>query len=173
MRPQLLALAGILTLAACQGPGQPAAPDFTVPTLEGGTFTLSQALGQGKPVVLFFMAYWCGTCLPEARALARLHRERGDQVVIVALDVDPTSMPEALAAFREAAGNPGYLWAFDRDNLVALAYRVTRLDTTVIVAPDGRIVYQDETPTSYETLAAQVARALRGVPRGALEERPR
>ncbi|WP_448594095.1 TlpA family protein disulfide reductase [Thermoflexus hugenholtzii] len=152
-----------LLLASCAGlgGGGAPAPDFTVPTLEGRTFTLSQALGAGKPVVLFFMAYWCGTCVPEARALARLHQRYGDQVVIVALDVDPTSTPEALAAFREAAGNPDYIWAFDQDNTVALAYRVTRLDTTVIIDPRGQIVFRDEAPTSYETLAAQVARILR------------
>ncbi|WP_322800062.1 TlpA disulfide reductase family protein [Thermoflexus sp.] len=147
-----------LVLVGCRG--EAPAPDFTVPTLGGGTFTLSRALGEGKPVVLFFMAYWCGTCIPEARALARLHQSVGDRVVIVALDVDPTSTPEALMAFREAAGSPDYVWAFDRENAVALAYRVTRLDTTVIIDPRGRIVFRDEIPTSYETLAAQVARIL-------------
>lgn len=155
-----LLLALVILAVACQRSSPPAAPDFTVPTLDGGTFTLSQALRQGRPVVLFFMAYWCGTCLPEARALARLHQELGDRVAILALDVDPTSTPEALAAFREAAGNPDYLWGFDRDNQVVLAYRVTRLDTTVIIGPDGRVAYRDEVPTSYETLAAQIARVL-------------
>ena len=151
-----------LVLAGCAGlgGGGAPAPDFSVPTLDGRMFTLSRALGESKPVVLFFMAYWCGTCVPEARALARLHARYGDQVVIVALDVDPTSTPEDLAAFREAAGNPDYIWAFDRDNTVALAYRVTRLDTTVIIDPQGRIVFRDEVPTSYETLATQMARIL-------------
>ncbi len=32
------------------------APDFTVPTLRGGEFTLSAQAG--KPVVLYVMAYW-------------------------------------------------------------------------------------------------------------------
>jgi len=155
-----LFLALALLAVACARPSLPTAPDFTVPTLDGGTFTLSQALRQGRPVVVFFMAYWCGTCLPEARALARVQRELGDRVVILALDVDPTSTPEALAAFREAAGRPDYQWGFDRDNQVVLAYRVTRLDTTVIIGPDGRVVYRDEVPTSYETLVAQIARVL-------------
>lgn len=51
------------------------APDFTAPTLGGGEFTLSAH--RGKPVVLFFMAYWCGTCVGEAQALAKLHNVTG------------------------------------------------------------------------------------------------
>lgn len=36
------------------------APNFRVPTLDGETFTLND--GRGKPAIIFFMAYWCGTC---------------------------------------------------------------------------------------------------------------
>lgn len=34
------------------------APDFSVPTLDGQTFTLSDALSQGKPAVIYFFATW-------------------------------------------------------------------------------------------------------------------
>jgi thiol-disulfide isomerase/thioredoxin len=54
----------------------PPAPDFTVPTLDGGTFTLSAH--RGKPVVIFTMAYWCLPCVLEAQALAKLHQRYGD-----------------------------------------------------------------------------------------------
>ncbi len=127
-------------------------------TLDGGTFTLSAQ--RGKPVILFVMAYWCGTCVPEAKALARLHRRYGDRVVIVALDVDPSSTPERLQAFRAQVGAPDYVWAFDRGNRVAQAYRVRSLDTTFIINQAGEIVYSDAYPTPYETLEAQIRRLL-------------
>lgn len=138
----------------------PPAPDFTVPTLDGGTFTLSEQ--RGKPVILFAMAYWCGTCVPEARALAQLRREYGDRLVIVALDLDPSSTPALLSRFRQFAGNPDYVWAFDRRGEVTQRYRIRALDTTIVVDPSGRIVYRDEYPTSYNQLKAVVEEVLGG-----------
>jgi peroxiredoxin len=143
--------------APMQGNG-PAAPDFTVPTLEGGTFTLSAQ--RGKPVILYIMAYWCGTCLPEARALGKLHQQYGDRLTILALDVDPSSTPEGLRQFRQYAGAPNYIWAFDRNNQVVQAYRIRALDTTFIINQAGEIVYSDAYPTSYGTLAAQITKLL-------------
>ncbi len=64
------------------------APDFTLPTLDGGRFTLSEQ--RGKPVIVFFMAYWCGSCIPEATALGKLQQEYGGRVSIVAVNIDPT-----------------------------------------------------------------------------------
>lgn len=151
----LLALRRPATRAPSSGPP---APDFTVPTLDGSTFTLSEHRGQ--LVVLFAMAYWCGTCIPEARALARIQQEFGDRVAIVALDVDPSSTPEALARFRQQAGNPDYVWAFDSGSRVTQAYRIRSLDTTFIINQAGEIVYSDAYPTSYGTLRTQIRNLL-------------
>ena len=141
-----------------QKSGGPPAPDFSVPTLNGGTFRLSDH--RGKPVVIFFMAYWCGTCVPEARALAQLHQKFGDRVTIVALDVDPSSTPERLQGFRAWVGEPDYIWAFDEENRVARAYKVRSLDSTVIINQTGEIVYSDAYPTSYQTLEEQIKKLL-------------
>ena len=136
----------------------PPAPDFTVPTLQGDTFTLSAQ--RGKPVILFAMAYWCGTCVPEAQALAQLHRRYGDRVRIVALDVDPSSTPETLQQFRKWVGEPDYVWAFDRDNRVVQAYQIRSLDTTIIINQAGEIIYTDAYPTPFETLEEQIKKLL-------------
>lgn len=37
-------------------------PDFTVSTLDGGTFTLSDALKEKDAVLVNFWATWCGPC---------------------------------------------------------------------------------------------------------------
>lgn len=126
------------------------APDFSVPLLDGGTFTLSEH--RGSPTVIFFMAYWCGTCIAEAQALAKLQAAYGDQVQIIAIDVDPSSTPEALAQFKHSAGNGDFFWAFDPGQRVAQTYQVRSLDTTVIVDANGVVVYRDEFPTPYRTL---------------------
>jgi thiol-disulfide isomerase/thioredoxin len=126
------------------------APDFSVPTLDGKTFVLSE--NRGKPTIILFMAYWCGNCIPEARALAQLKKEYGDHLNIIALDIDPSSTAENLEQFKQAADNGMYVWAFDRDLQVLSAYQVRALDTTLILDKNGIIVYRDEAPTSYDTL---------------------
>lgn len=134
------------------------APDFSVPTLDGGTFSLAEQ--RDRPAVVFFMAYWCPTCVPEARALQKLHEEYGDQVSILALDVDPSSSPDNLQGFLEWAGNPTYPFGFDGDNSVLKEYKVRSLDTTVIIDAGGNIVYRDTYPTSYKTLKAELEKLI-------------
>lgn len=134
------------------------APDFSVPTLDGGTFSLADQ--RGKPTVVFFMAYWCGTCVPEAQALDRIHQEYGDKVSILALDIDPSSSPQALQRFAQLAGSPNYTFGFDKDNTVLQKFKVRSLDTTIIIDADGNIVYRDSYPTPYKTLKAALEKVV-------------
>lgn len=153
--------AEVASQSSAPGPGVPLldtvgtelgeiAPDFSVPTLDGGTFTLAEQ--RGKPTIVFFMAYWCGTCVPEGRALAQLKQEYGDSLNIVALDVDPSSTPEALTRFKEMADNGPFTWAFDAGQKVTAAYEVAALDTTLILDREGHVIYKDQWPSPYQTL---------------------
>lgn len=137
--------------------GEPVA-DIMLPTLDDGTFRLSES--RGRPVVLYALAYWCGTCLPEARALGELHEKYGDRIQIVAIDVDPTSTPRALQAFKTQAGDPDYIWAFDADGVFAKTFGVRALDSTYIIAANGVLVYQDTVPTSYDVLEREIKNVL-------------
>lgn len=134
------------------------APDFTVPTLDGGKFRLSEQLG--KPTIIYFTAYWCGTCIPKAQELGQLFQEYNGRVNIIALDVDPTSTPELLDRFKRAAGNGAFVWAFDSDSKVAAAYQVNSLSTIIILDGEGRIVYRGQFPTSYAALKGELQKLL-------------
>src|SRR5207248_1602619 len=57
------------------------APGFSVPTLSGAAFVAPTH----RPTLLYFMAGWCGTCIPEAEALGRLERSVGQRAVLVAV----------------------------------------------------------------------------------------
>lgn len=120
---------------------------------DGSVFDLSQE--RGKVVALFFMAAWCPTCVPEAEALADLHKSYADKGLrILVLDVDQRETEGQLAGFRARTGTGEHLWAMDRDNQVARRYRVRALDTTIFIDRDGKVAYSDAYPTRYETLAA-------------------
>ena len=104
-------------------------------------------------VVLFFMAAWCTTCIPEARALNALYEEYGDRGLrVLAIDIDPRDTETQLARFRRLAGGGRYLWARDLAQNVIRTYGVRALDTTVIVDRTGNIAYTDAFPTGYERL---------------------
>lgn len=49
------------------------APDFTLPTFDGGTFTLSEH--EGSPVFVVFWASWCVPCQEEAPVIQKLWPE--------------------------------------------------------------------------------------------------
>ena len=120
---------------------------------DGSVFDISAE--HGNVVILYFMAAWCGTCIPEAQALAHIHETYADQGVRVLVpDVDVTESEGNLAGFRERAGNGEHLWAMDIDDQAARTYNVRRLDTTIFIDREGRVAYMDGSPTSYDVLAA-------------------
>ena len=90
----LIPLAGLLYFGITEDPYRPVesgepAPDFSLPSLAGGSVELAQF--QGKLVVLNFWATWCPPCVEEMPSLERLSRqgaERNLEVVTVSVDQD-------------------------------------------------------------------------------------
>ncbi len=127
------------------------APDFTVRTMGGGQFALADHAEQ--PTLILFMASWCYSCIYEAQNLGQVYAQYKDRGLnVIALDVQEGDTDADLQAFREAAGNPDYVWAFDDKYAVAQAYNVRTLDTTVLIDQAGKVVYYDQRPTPLEPL---------------------
>ncbi len=128
---------------------------FEVTTLDGEPFAVTAT--PAKPVVLYFMAAWCASCLPEAQALAELQQKYGhDQIDVLVLDVDPGDTAADIQAFREASGLSKH-WAHDAEGRVLKAFQVQALDSTIVIDRDGQIVYRDARPTSLAVLERTIA----------------
>ncbi len=180
MLSRLLLVLGVLALSAACKPSAPPltaapspnapsgqvvapvsdlAPELTIETLEGRTFRLSEQ--RGRPVVLFFTASWCASCIPEIGTLNRLYelyRDQGLQIVVVS--IDPGDTPADLQRFKALAKGADYVWGLDRGGRALLDYQVTALETKVVVGRDGRIVARHVGRELFEAAKATVESAL-------------
>jgi peroxiredoxin len=140
-----LAAAAALVQTGLQGANAPAdllvgpgvgrmAPDFTLPTLDGAQFRLSEQ--RGKPVVLNFWATWCGPCQRELPALQKAAEHFGDDVVFVGVD-----QGEEAAIVQSYVDKLGLTFTIpmDAEGQVGLDWNVQGLPTTFFIDRSGVI----------------------------------
>lgn len=110
------------------------APDFTVETVSGNDFTLSEQ--NGKVVLLNFWATWCGPCVEEMPAFERLYGEYGEEIAILAVNCmeDTISVAQFLA-------DKGYTFpiAYDPEGAVNMKYPTDGIPYTLVIGKDGTV----------------------------------
>lgn len=113
------------------------APDFTLPTIDGRQFSLSQALKKG-PVVLAFFKVGCPVCQYAFPYFERMYRGNRDaKVTFVGVSQDDAKKTEAFlkqygVTFPVALDDPGNYAASN-------AYGLTNVPTLFYINPDGEI----------------------------------
>ena len=137
--PLIVAAALIVIVAGSCGSGagddvQAAEIEFEL--LDGGTTTVGAFLD--RPLVLNFFASWCTPCITEMPALESIHQQRSD-VAFVGLAVNDTP-----TRAREIVAETGvtYTTGMDPDSTIGNAYEILGMPTTLLIAPDGEVVYQ-------------------------------
>ena len=129
-----MALPGTLPAFAGQSGKEPA-PDFTLPTRDGGTVSLQELRGQ--VVMINFWASWCGPCRQEFPVLDEMYRKyRPMGFTLVGINVES----ETADAERFLAKTPiSFPIAWDRANDVSGDYGVSAMPTTLIVDRKGNV----------------------------------
>lgn len=111
-----------------------AAPDFTLRTLDGGSFQLSAL--RGKPVVLNFWATWCGPCQNELPALQKAAQHLDGQVVFAA--VDQGEAADVVQTYVDKLGLT-FTIPMDAKGEIGSVYNVQGLPTTFFIDRSGVI----------------------------------
>lgn len=118
--------------------GEPA-PDFDLPTLEGGD-TVSLSDLAGDIVVINFFASWCLECRLEHSDLVSSSDSFGPSGVSF-VQIGYQERPEDSAAWLDDAGRSEHTrYLYDPGSRTAIAYGVFGIPETFFVAPDGQVV---------------------------------
>lgn len=152
-RPLLVVLA-LALLAACTS-GDSGGGDV----LEGSFEKFDGSTGsfadyRGRPVVVNFFSSTCVPCVTEMPAFERVHRDVGEQVVFLGMNVQDTL--EGGKAFAESVG---ITWELGRDPVGAILRDElggVGLPTTVLLDRDGRIVFKKLGPLDAADLTLQL-----------------
>ncbi|MBI5946187.1 MAG: TlpA family protein disulfide reductase [Chloroflexi bacterium] len=114
-----------------------AAPDFTLKTPTGETFTLSEL--RGNAVLVNLWATWCPPCRAEMPSIEKMYQEYKDQgFIVLAVDMTHQDNPLAIAPFIQE-----YSLTFpillEETGDVAAAYQLRSLPSSYFINRDGII----------------------------------
>ncbi len=114
-------------------------PDFTVTTINGERFTLSEAVKDNKAVMVNLWATWCGPCEMEFPFIEEAYEACIDDVAVIALSVEPADSDEVLRQYAKSHGMT-FPVANDRDAGMNDIFVDQGIPTTVIVDRFGNVV---------------------------------
>ena len=114
-----------------------AAPNFTLKTPDGTSYTLADLRGQAVLVNLW--ATWCPPCRAEMPAIERMYEEYKDQgFVVLAVNMTYQDDPFAVAPFTAEYGLT-FPILLEETGDVAAAYQLRSLPTSLFIGRDGII----------------------------------
>ncbi|MBD3222520.1 redoxin domain-containing protein [bacterium] len=120
-----------------------AAPDWTLPSPDGGTVNLHERLADG-PVVVSFWATWCIPCLKEMPHLNEMAGDMAGEVTFIAVSVDNSKSMAKVGPLVRAKGWDDLVIAQDAGGEVQQILQVLSPPYTVVYDAAGREVYRHE-----------------------------
>ncbi|NDJ60466.1 MAG: TlpA family protein disulfide reductase [Chloroflexi bacterium] len=131
------------------------APDFTLERLDGNTLTLSNL--RGRWVIVNFWATWCEPCVVEMPALQSIASNYRSDLILLGINMRET-VP-LIRPFVEAQNLTFPILLDPSDELLA-QYAVRGLPKTMVISPDGDVVWQQFGPVELESFEPTLQRLL-------------
>lgn len=164
--PDLIAARQAAGLPDCEPPtavAEPALyglPDVVLPCL-GSERSVNLAHLRGRPLVVNLWAEWCPPCREEAPAFAAFARRSAGAVSVVGIDYTDPRPDQAIGFARDAGWTYPHL--VDQAGVLRSRLTVPGIPVTLVVAPDGRIVYRKTGPVASADELARIVKEHLGV----------
>ncbi len=130
-------------------------PDFSIPTIDGGTFVLSENLG--KPVFINIFATWCPPCIGEMPDIEELYSKYGTDVTFIVIDLGE----DAATAQGFAEENDYTLpFAYSEDGNFLQDYYVEFIPQSFVLSADGTIIEYFPSAKDYDSFEGAIIDAL-------------
>lgn len=145
-----IGLAVIAVLAVAYTALSPA-PAPTAASSTGVAFTATTLSGQqvdvpgGKPSVVYFFTVNCGTCGPDAQALAQL-QQTTPGANFAAVDLDPNETVEDIRGFLDTNQATELAYAIDTDSRLLSSYQISQIGVAVVLDAAGNEVFRGHKP---------------------------
>ena len=127
-----------------------AAPDFSLTTLDGKSFSLAQAVKSHKAVVVMFIATKCpysNAYNDRMRDMSAAYEKQG--ILFVGINSNKTEPAEEVASHAKQHGFAFPLMK-DPGNKVADLYDASHTPEIYVVDPQGKLVYHGRIDENYE-----------------------
>lgn len=125
--------------------------DFTLTSLEGEEYTLSEMKGQW--VLINFWATYCGPCVDEMPALQAIADQYPEELTVLAINQRESA--DLVRAFKNTL-DLQFPLLLNPDDTTLLNYQVIGLPQTIVVDPNGEIVWRQFGPVELATFGAQM-----------------
>ena len=128
------------------------APDFTLPTIDGESVSLSDY--KGKKVILNFWASWCPPFKVEMPHMQQYYKKysESDQVVILAANLSYSDgSKDKVQQFVDSFDISFPVLMMNNKNVVKL-YEIISLPTTFIIDTEGRIQHKIVGPLDQQAI---------------------
>lgn len=135
------------------------APDFTVATMDGGKFTLSEQ--KGRVVLINWFATWCPPCKEEMPHLQTEVWEKFGAEGLVMISVAREETADVVAPFIKKYK---VTWPFglDPERTAYAKYAEAYIPRNTVVGPDGSIIFQSNgfEKVDFEAMIVAIGEAL-------------
>lgn len=116
-------------------------PDFTIKTIDGRQYTLSDFREQKKPILLYFWASWCPFCSKDFDIVKNIYPKYSDKVTFLAIDLDTGEDTELIRNYKNKKGLEGIDFA-EADVNVLSDYAIKYTTTKYAIGKNGAILYK-------------------------------